>query len=109
MDEQRRNPAGGSLPEIPQERLSALRAICVSNPDQSANTQRRKVLTALQTLGHVTTFEAMRHLDVYDVRPRVLELRRQGHEIVTSWRYLPTESGRLHRIGVYSLKRGGTE
>jgi hypothetical protein len=61
----------------------------------------------MQELGGITTFEAMRHLDIYDPRPRKFDLVRGGHDVVTTWRHGLTESGDRHRIGVYTLKRGG--
>jgi len=89
-----------------QMRISALRAIRDQHKDMSASTQRACLLDALQTLGHVTTFEASRYLDLYDPRARKMELVKAGHCILTTWRQVPTESGKCHRVGVYSLVRG---
>jgi hypothetical protein len=83
-----------------------LRAIRDQHRDRSASTQRARLLEALQTLGHITTFEASRHLDLYDPRARKMELVKAGHRILTTWRHVPTESGKAHRIGVYSLVKG---
>lgn len=90
----------------PPERIATLHAIRDRHKGQACTTQKVRLLDALQTLEHVTTFEAMRYLDIYDPRPRKLALVRSGFEIVTTWRRLETESGEPHRIGVYSLKRG---
>jgi hypothetical protein len=106
MERPRHTVAGVSLPDIDPQRREALKAIAKGASDLSADTQRRKVLTALQTVGSLSTFEASRYLDVYDVRPRVWELRQQGHAILTTWTSVPTESGRVHRIGVYIMKKG---
>jgi Helix-turn-helix domain len=54
----------------------------------------------------VTSFEAMRFLDVYHVPARVLQLRQAGHDIVTHWRTVETEAGATHRVGLYVLHRG---
>ncbi|MFT3818298.1 MAG: helix-turn-helix domain-containing protein [Rubrivivax sp.] len=89
-------------------RIKALRAIRDRHNDSSASTQRACLLEALQALGHVTTFEASRFLDLYDPRARKMELVRAGHRILTAWRAVPTESGKCHRIGVYMLAKGVT-
>jgi Helix-turn-helix domain len=53
----------------------------------------------------VSTFEAMRYLDIYDPRPRVHELRhRLGYKIKTVWQTVITESGQKHRVGLYVLE-----
>ena len=48
----------------------------------------------------------MRHLDVYDPRARVMQLRKDGNSITTTWTRIPTESGHLHRVGLYVLVAG---
>jgi hypothetical protein len=88
------------------ERIAALHAIRDRNKGEACTTQRARLLDALQTVGHVTTFEAMRYLDIFDPRPRKLELVRNGHHIITTRRRTETESGERHCIGVYSLARG---
>lgn len=88
------------------DRIAQLCAIRDSATGLAASVQRERLLIALQTLGHVTTFEASRFLDIYDPRARKLELLRAGHPIVTTWRSVPTESGERHRIGVYMLRKG---
>lgn len=90
----------------PPERIAALHAIRDRNKGEASATQRARLLDALQTMGHVTTFEAMRYLDIFDPRPRKLELVRDGHRIITTRRRAETESGERHSIGVYSLQRG---
>ena len=90
----------------PRKRLIALHAIRDRHPGNDGPAQRNRALEALETLGHLTTFEGSRHLDCYDIRARVKELRKAGHQILTTWSQLPTESGKPHRIGVYSLVKG---
>lgn len=92
--------------DIPPGRLAALHAIRDRHLGTATSTQRERLLEALQTLGHVTTFEAMRFLDIFDPRPRKLELVADGYMIVTSWRTAYTEAQIMHRIGVYTLIRG---
>jgi hypothetical protein len=86
------------------ERIAALRAIYARNSSGASSAQRARLLEALQSMKYVTTFEAMRYLDIFDPRPRKLELTRKGYQIVTTWRTVKTESGYHHRIGVYSLR-----
>jgi hypothetical protein len=75
-------------------------------PGTSCAQQRARILAALQ-IGRVNTFELMRILDCFDPRPRVLELRAQGHLITLHWAYIETEQGQTHRIGQYALQPGG--
>ncbi len=94
------------LHTTPPERIAALQAIRDRPRDDSARTQAVRLLEALQTLAHVTTFEASRYLDLYDPRARKLNLVQQGHKVLTTWRTVQTECGERHRMGVYSLVRG---
>lgn len=89
-------------------RIETLRSVRDANKGLSASTQRDRLLCALRELDHVTTFEASRYLDLYDPRARKLELVRHGHDIMTVWRHITTESGDKHRVGVYMLVRGGS-
>jgi hypothetical protein len=92
--------------DIPPERIAQLHAIRDLHLGQSGATQRKRMREALETLGSVTTFEAMRHLDIFDPRPRKLELVRMGLDIITLRRYQQTEAGERHRIGLYVLRKG---
>lgn len=94
------------LPTTPPERIAALEAIRDRHRGDSASTQATRLLDALQTLAHVTTFEASRHLDLYDPRARKLNLVKAGHRVLTTWRTVQTECGERHRVAVYSLVRG---
>lgn len=89
------------------DRIAMLQAVRDRHLGLSASAQRDRLLDALQSCGHVTTFEGSRFLDLYDPRARALELRRRGHDIVTTWREVITEAGQRHRIGVYTLRKGG--
>jgi hypothetical protein len=89
---------------VNSDRRTAFATILKLHPGNSGATQRTRMLTAMQMLGHVTTYEGSRYLDCYDPRARVYELRKkQGHLITTVMRDEPTESGVLHRVGVYFL------
>lgn len=88
------------------ERIAALHAIRDRHPGTVGAPQRARLLDALRTLGHVTTFEGSRHLDCYDVRARKMELVKA---MTSRPRVTETESGDRHRIGVYVLNRNGTK
>ncbi len=70
----------------------------------SGEAQRARLLRALSE-GPVDTVRAYRSLDILHVPRRVLELRRAGYRISTSWTWRFTENGGKHRVGVYSLER----
>ena len=95
-------------PTASLQRIAALHAIRDKYRGDTSSAQAARLLEALQTLQHVTTYEASRHLDLYDPRARKLNLVKAGHCIMTSWRQVETESGQLHRVGVYTLQRGAT-
>jgi hypothetical protein len=83
-----------------ESHLIELRNRCKGSDSAS---QCSRLLLALERSA-ITTFEAMRFLDVYHVPARVLQLRRRGHNIVTHWCTVETESGERHRVGMYELK-----
>lgn len=85
-------------------RPEALAAILHDIPGNDVAAQRTRMMTAMEKLGHITTFEASRYLDCYDPRPRIHELRGQGKRIKTVMRQEQTESGVHHSVGVYILE-----
>lgn len=85
-------------------RTGQLAAILAAMPGNDTFTQRQRMLTAIQKLGSITTFEGSRYLDCYDPRARVHELRQGGNRIKTVMRDEYTESGVKHRVGVYLLE-----
>ena len=91
--------------ETTPERIAQLHAVRDRMKGDAAVTQRQRLLVALQALGSLTTFEAMRHLDIFDPRPRKLELVADGVPIVMVWRLSETESGDRHRVGLYVMDR----
>jgi hypothetical protein len=91
-----------------QGRQQSLADILRTLPGNDSATQRTRMLSAMRALGSITTFEAMRHLDVFDPRPRIHELRHiYGYRIQTAMRAEQTESGVMHRVGVYFLSSDG--
>ena len=86
------------------EKKAALEAIRLDFTGQSAPAQRERLLAALKRFA-ISTYEAMRYLDIYDPRPRVHELRhRFGVKIQTHWTITVTECGEKHRVGTYALE-----
>ena len=79
--------------DITPERIAALHAIRDRHRGDAWATQAARLLEALESLQHVTTFEASRHLDLYEPRARKLNLVRDGHQIVSSWLTVHSESG----------------
>ena len=70
--------------------------------------QRQRILNHLTTIGPFTTLDARRDLDVMHPATRVMELRRQGHDIQTHWYVDCTDRGKPHRVARYVLmKRAG--
>jgi Helix-turn-helix domain len=86
----------------PTEKEAALKALRDELKGSDSKTQCQRLLEALRRFP-VTTFEAMRLLDVYHVPARVLQLRKAGHSIVTLWQTITTEAGVTHRVGLYVL------
>jgi len=72
-------------------------------PDNTAAHQRARLLEAMRVRGGVTTLEAIRFLDIVDPRARIVELRKEGYPIHTSWAHRASECGRLHVVGLYTL------
>ncbi len=68
----------------------------------SLGAQCARLLKRMQE-GPVTTFEAIRELDIYHCPARVLQLRKQGHLITTVWKHIQTEAGTWHKVGMYVL------
>lgn len=88
----------GTSPEK-QEDLQRIKA---KFNGSSAGAQCERLLTALVRY-RITTFEAMRYLDVYHCPARVFQLRKRGYKITTYWETVITESGDKHIVGCYAL------
>ncbi len=87
------------------EKEAALKQIRDEFTGTAGRRQCERLLAALRRFP-VTTFEAMRHLDVYHVPARVLQLRKDGHKIITLRETVETEAGVPHKVGLYVLQRG---
>ena len=85
------------------EKIAALEAIRNEFKGTASRSQAARLLHALSCYS-VTTFEAMRYLDVYHCPARILQLRKQGHKIITHWQTVITEAGARHRVGKYVLE-----
>ena len=92
--------------DIHPERAAALYAIRDQYPGTEGKTQVLRLFVAILTLGHVTTFECSRYLDIYHPPARKLDLVKAGYLIVTIRRTVFTEAGVKHSIGVYMMDRG---
>ena len=71
--------------------------------DNSAHTQRLRLLAAFETRHSLTTIEARRDLDILMPAARVFELRARGFDIATIWTDDLTECGRKHRVARYVM------
>lgn len=88
------------------DKIAALHQIRDEHPGGSSASQCARMRAALSRFP-ITTFEAMRYLDVYDPRARVMQLRDGGENIDTVWQTVTTESGDSHRVGLYVLHTVG--
>jgi hypothetical protein len=91
--------------EAAPEKVAALKKIRDEFTGNAGRTQCQRLLAALSRFS-ITTFEAMRYLDVYHCPARVLQLRKDGHQIVTHRKTVTTEAGTKHSVGLYVLQRG---
>jgi|WetSurSiteA1Bulk_404760.scaffolds.fasta_scaffold01389_6 hypothetical protein len=68
---------------------------------QDAETQREQILDWLRSES-ITTLQARKELDIMSPAARVLELRKQGYNIMTHWTIEDSGKGQ-HRIARYVL------
>ncbi len=87
------------------EKETALKQIREQFTGTTGRRQADRLLAALRQFP-ITTFEAMRQLDVYHAPARVLQLRKAGHQIITLRQRVETEAGVPHNVGLYILQRG---
>ena len=74
-------------------------------PGNRADSQRQRIKEALSHAA-CTSFELIRLLDCYDANARIHELRhREGVGIAMSWVQQETESGELHRVGLFFVDK----
>ena len=96
------------LKHIKPQNFHSFDHIIANWPDNTAEHQRARLLEAMRLCAGITTLEAMRFLDIVDPRARVVELRKEGYLIDTSWVSQPSECGRLHNVGLYTLAGNAT-
>lgn len=84
------------------EKRSFLQGLVTQTPGSRGGAQTARLLAALSRYP-ITTFEAMRYLDIYHAPARVLNLRHRGVVIETRRVFVETENGVTHRIGLYVL------
>lgn len=75
----------------------------MKRPDISRASQRAAILNYLQSNGSITTIYAREMLGIMSPAARVLELRGQGHRIVTHWTKTTDNAGTKHRQAKYIL------
>ena len=95
-----------NIEPIPPAKLAAFEAIREAHKGNDSKVQCVRLLAALSRFA-VTTFEAMRYLDVYHAPARVMQLRNAGENIQTHWQTVITEAGVKHRVGLYVLESAG--
>lgn len=71
--------------------------------ENSAASQRQRILSWLRNVGPLTTLQARKQLDVLHPAARVMELRKAGHDIVTHRRFDESIRGRRHNVAEYVL------
>lgn len=71
--------------------------------NNSAAGQRHAILNWLQERGSLTTLQARNELGIMSPAARVMELREQGHNIVTHWTKTVDRTGTKHREAKYVL------
>ncbi|MGF6966691.1 hypothetical protein OKW43_003719 [Paraburkholderia sp. WC7.3g] len=94
---------------IKPQNVQSFERIIANWPDNTAEHQRGRLLDAMRLFAGITTLEATRFLDIIDPRARVVELRKEGYRIVTSWVSQSSECGRLHNVGLYTLAANATD
>lgn len=94
------------LYKTPIEVTRSLSATLSTMPGSSAATQEDRLEIELHKWS-LTTFDMARDLGLYDPRARIKGLRNKGLNIVRSWVNIETDCGEQHRVGLFTLMRGG--
>lgn len=76
--------------------------------DNSASTQRKRILSYLKKNHRISTIEAREKLGILHPCGRIKELRAQGYWIETHWTNELDSNGVVHRVGLY-IYRGRKE
>lgn len=74
--------------------------------DNSAASQRSRLLNHLRSIGPVTTLQCRHQLDIMHPAARCQELRQAGHAIDTLWVNDVTPEGHSHLVAKYVLMAG---
>ncbi len=77
-----------------------------THPGSSVRAQQDRLEKALRRWP--LTFQEMWELGLQDGRARIYGLRQRGLPITMDWVAIETDYGQRHRVGLYSLRRGGT-
>jgi hypothetical protein len=77
-----------------------------THPGSSVRAQQDRLEMALRRWP--LTFQEMWQLGLQDGRARIYGLRQRGLDITKIWVVIETDYGQRHRVGLYSLRRGGT-
>lgn len=113
--QKQQNPAGGPgiagnqvreecTPLLPHEAPT----VKVDEAATSSEAQRQRILEALHYRS-LTTLECRHELDVLHPAARVMELRKQGHDIQTVRVPDLTAEGRAHNVARYILRHSPCE
>lgn len=70
--------------------------------DNSAQAQRQRLLHELR-IRPMNTLQIRRELDILGVAPRIFELKKAGHKIITQRQHVPTDCGKMHSVALYVL------
>jgi uncharacterized lipoprotein YajG len=95
------------IPDTATKENAPARARAESNTDKShhndnsADSQRAKILAWFRTCNTLTTLQARQILDVMHPAARVQELKSLGFKIDTVWTTDTTLEGKAHRVAKY--------
>ena len=88
---------------ISPDKMAALLEVRDMFPGTESRAQCNRIYEFMHRGFMLSTFEASRHLDVYHCPARILQLRADGHNIITHRVTVVTEAGKPHRVGNYLL------
>lgn len=71
------------------------------NYSNSLSNQRERILKWFSLNPKLSTMEARNELGILHPSGKILELRGQGHLIITYWVNEPDANGVMHRVGQY--------
>ena len=69
--------------------------------DNSVSTQRKRILSYLVKNHRLSTIEARDKMGILHPCGRIMELRKKGYRIDTTWINEPDANGVTHRVGLY--------